>query len=699
MSDNTRFKEEIADYSQKIRVVLGNDEIDSKQIINLFDSIRSVSSITGLTLVYTLTESIINILKNIEINKSGINERIIDTINIVLVYIKEIITAEHTKPDTVSIKKLLVVLNKTASGLDTDIDEAFIIDIVKKKLVQPQDVLESGIDPSRTITMNLKNVDTIMTKVNELIVTQYQLKQKIEKIYSYGRTVDAILTSPDIDVNDIKNENKKLKLLESDVKNSILKFDRSSYQLQDSILSLRMVPIILLTDDIKNTAELLSAKFNKKISVSIVHNRIILDTLILENIKQPVLNSIANCIEHGIESPEERLSKGKNPEGTIKVVATTDNGNINISIEDDGCGVDYKKIVMRAISLFPHKKQVLLQSGIKKLNRLLFIPGITSAEVYTGRGFGLTTTEKHIDRIKGRILLENRANNGVKVTFTVPKSLTTLYGYFVTAGKSPFFIPSIFVSEIIIIDKNEVMDLVTKQAVKLRDDIIPIYPLTGILKGKTPSDSDTLFILITEMYNEKTGIIVDEILYHTSTVYKPLPKNIQSIKGIQGVVFDEEFRIVTIIYIPKIVSMLKEIKNIDYKTRYSTDAIQYKSVLIVDDSPVNREIESIMLKRSKINTDTATDGIDALEKLKESTFHLIITDTAMPRMDGLTFIENCRKIPGYEKTPVIVLSSSKKTQRLDDYIAAGANSIHYKSNFDRDIFLGDIKKLLGISNG
>lgn len=672
---------------------LPDEQVNVTEIKKLFNIIKDTSLKSDFTQVYQLSKAILDLIIGYEYQKKPITRKVFDLIRVLNVYINEYFD-NKAESKTLFIKNITGVIAKISSGVDADIDTAFIKDILQKKGENIEDLLKYRTDPKKEIPIKIKSIDDVITRINELILTQYQLKNEVEKIYEFEKRFMKI-------INDKKNpesELKRIKTIENDIKKYMLKFDRLSFSLQENVLSLRMVPIALLFEKIQVVCEELCVKYGKLLKISVIHNNILIDRMILEYLKVPFMNILTNAIEHGVERLDERIKKGKNKEGLIKIFVAEKNDKINIMIDDDGRGIDYEKILLSVTKSFPHKKRELEKSKSESLNRFLFVDGITSSDE-VNKGFGLSEVARSMAAVKGKVIFRDKGDNGVRFILSTSKSLTTIYGYFVKSGGEKFFVPSLYISEILIIGRDEVMDLVSKQAIQLRNNIVPIYPLTGVLHGKNPSNSEKLFIIIIELYNEITGIIVDEVLYHSSAIYKPLPKNIENIQGIQGVVFDEDFKIVNIIYVPVIVKMVRNIKNIDYKTRYSENTIYYKSVIVADDSEINRDIMVTMLKRNSINVDVAADGIEALEKIKRNNYDLIITDTDMPRMDGMTLVENIKKISEYENIPIILLTSSDNGGSIGSYEDSGISKVHSKSHFDRDSFLEDIRELLGIKNG
>jgi two-component system chemotaxis sensor kinase CheA len=165
-------------------------------------------------------------------------------------------------------------------------------------------------------------------------------------------------------------------------------------------------------------------------------------------------------------------------------------------------------------------------------------------------------------------------------------------------------------------------------------------------------------------------------------------------KLIQGVVFDESFDIITILFIPEVMNRFKRLRNIDTHRRFSSAKREFKRILVVDDSYTTREIEKSILELENYNVTTAVDGIDGLEKLKEQRYDLIITDIHMPRMDGLTLVENLRKDETYQATPIIIVSSDEDPEKRHKFEMAGASSYIVKSEFDRGNLIREVKTLI-----
>jgi len=352
------------------------------------------------------------------------------------------------------------------------------------------------------------------------------------------------------------------------------------------------------------------------------------------------------------------------------------------------------------MELFPSQAEEIRDMSEARLNYYLFLSGFSTKSQVTelsGRGVGLDIVRHNIEAIKGTIGLSSVPDAGTEFSLSLPLSLATIDGFFVLSAGEKFLIPANFVREVITVKKDEVMDILNRRGFVFRNLVVPLHPLSTILgKGDDdPFDREKLRVVVVEVDGEAAGIIVDAIVQYTTLIHKPVPANLGGLRVLQGIVFDENFDIITILFVPELVNRFKRIRNIDTMRRYSASRRENKRILVVDDSQTTRDIERSILELEDYRVETAVDGIDALERLREQRYHLVVTDIAMPRMDGLTFIENMRKLDGYDRTPVIVLTSEADEGRRKAFTEAGASAFLLKSGFERENLVERVKALIG----
>jgi len=665
--------------------------------------------VNNLKIIQSLSEGLVVLIEDLIKNKIDIRSDHVKLFNLSLNYYKIAVEQIDDNALVFSIDNILDAYKNANSNEQIDIDNIYQKDILKDGF--PSDFFESKneIDGSKKVAVSISDIDKIINKLNDIVLNQYQLKNSIEQIGWIETSLMDILNDFDDRSADIKLAAKFKKDLLSnisqirEVKNSfttrISQSERSVFTLQEDILSLRMIPINIINHELQDAVTSLTESSGKKVNVVFNDNKIVIDKFILQKIKKPLEYIIHNSVEHGIETADERISNGKNENGVINIFYKESSGKITISIKDDGRGVNIAALKNNCLEMFPYDTEEISNLSGKELLKYLFRQGITASnnikpDTKKLRGLGLYNVQYNVEKIKGSVVIKSEENNGVEIILEVPKSLTTVSGFFIKAAGEKFLIPATFISEIVYLNREDVIDLLTRFAIKLRSAIIPIYPLSGIIKPEASYERDKLNIIIVEEFGEKIGIIVDEILYHSSVIYKSLPANIERLKPLQGIVFDEEYNIVNILHIPEIISRLKKIRNIEFREKFSEENLKYKNILIVDDSEINRNIQKNVLKELRINIDEAVNGIDALGKIRNKNFDLIITDSEMPQMDGFTFIENLRKEEDYTATPVIALISSGNKSVIDRFHKLNITNVISKELFNRDVFLETVTGLL-----
>ncbi len=557
-----------------------------------------------------------------------------------------------------------------------------------------------------TIRIQVSRIDKIVKLLNNLIIRQFQLRKENEVLAGMERSLQTLGSSgaghkgSSLFSEEMTSLMENLQVLKKSFQEELPQIERNIFDLQEEILSLRMLPLELILGSLGKMVEETAIITGKEISYSTRGTELKLDKFILERLHDPVIHIVRNSVDHGIETPEERKAAGKEAEGRLEIACSSEGGNIVIRIRDDGRGLDYEKIRRRAMEMEPLRREEIEEMDDTALNSYLFRSGFSTKDEITdlsGRGVGLDIVRYNIEKMKGKISLSSKKGEGTEFKLSLPLSLATVNGFFIKSAGEKFLIPAAFVREIVIVHSGEELDLLNRKGYKLRDLIVPLYPLSSIIEGHESDQApkNKSFVVIVESMGEVVGIVVDAVIQYNSLIYKPVPKNLASLKSIQGIVFDENYNIINILFIPEIITRFKRIRGIDTRRRFSSGTREYKKVLVVDDSFSTREIEKSILELEHYDVFTAVDGIDGLEKLKEQRFSLIITDIHMPRMDGLTFLENLRKDERYATTPVIVISSDENQAGQSRFREAGADRFIIKSDFDRGNLLKEVKELIG----
>lgn len=349
------------------------------------------------------------------------------------------------------------------------------------------------------ITVNLSKLDNLVDIVGEIVIAESMVSSN--------------------------NEIKKLNL-ESFTKSS-RQLRKLTDELQDIVMSLRMVPVSGIFQKMKRIVRDMGKELNKDVDLVLIGDETEVDKTIVDGISDPIMHLVRNAMDHGIESTAERISKGKDPKGTIELTASNTGGEIHITVEDDGKGFETERILAKA------KLKGILQKPeneytAKEIYQLLMLPGFSTNETvteYSGRGVGLDVVKSNVEKVGGTVVLDSKQDRGTAVTFKIPLTLAIVSGMQVVVGDSELIIPikniqQSFKAQL----KNVIQNTDGKEMIILRDKCYPIVRLHeffGISTGTTAIE-DGILILV-EAGENKVCLFVDKIIGEQQVVVKPLP--------------------------------------------------------------------------------------------------------------------------------------------------------------------------------
>jgi len=378
---------------------------------------------------------------------------------------------------------------------------------------------EIALQSIRTIKVHTEQLDKLMNLVGELVINKIQLL-KIASEY-------------------------KLETL----KHTLDNIDRLTMELQDVVMRIRMVPVELIFNRFPRLVRDLSRKEGKKVNFIVEGKEIEVDRTILEEISEPLIHLLRNAVDHGIEKPEIRRKKGKNPEGTVKLIAERKRDHVVIRVEDDGAGIDPEKIRKAAV-----EKGIISKSEAEKLEKdqlidMIFLPGLSTSEKVTetsGRGVGMDVVKTKIESFGGNVQIESEIGKGTKITLTLPLSLAIVKAMLIKVANQLYAIPVSLVSEVTSVKKENVRKIGNIDATKFREKVIPIVQLRELLSLPL-SQNDILTTLIINREPVNFGLIVDSVVGLQEIVTKSLYESLRKIEGIGGVTILGDGRVVLIL--------------------------------------------------------------------------------------------------------------------------------------------------------
>ncbi len=470
--------------------------------------------------------------------------------------------------------------------------------------------------------------------------------------------------------------------------------------LQERTLTLRMLPLSTVFDAFYRTVREMAQQFGKNIGLVIEGDETEMDKMIIEKIGAPLVHMIRNSIDHGIELPEERIKLGKPGKGTIRLSAGYEGGNVLIVISDDGNGIYNEKIKEKALKKGFCTEEELASMSESEIRKFIFQPGFSTSAIITdisGRGVGMDVVKKNIiEDMKGSIAIDTEEGKGTTFYIRLPMTLALMRVILVGISGMTFAFPDTYISEIIQVSDSDVIDVVDKRAINIREKLVPVedlYALLGVPQKSGAGENEPL-LLIARLGDERLAMVVDSIVSEEDMVIKSLPSHMKNIKLVSGVIITGSDEVVNVLNVPALFEAAKEIKGAVRRRGASVEKEREIHVLVVDDSINTREIEKSILEAYGYNVTLAGDGVEAFEKAKSFKYDIVITDVEMPNMDGFTLTEKLRMDEEYHDSPIILLTSRDKEEDKRRGIQVGANAYIVKGDFEQSNLLDTVKNLI-----
>ena len=360
---------------------------------------------------------------------------------------------------------------------------------------------------TQTVRVDIDKLDTLMNLMGELVIAR-------------SRIVDTL---------------KKYNIKEVD--ESLAQLSRITLDLQNIVMKIRMVPIAFVFNRFPRMVRDLSKKMGKEVNFIIKGEETELDRTFVEEIGEPILHLLRNAIDHGIESKEERIAKGKPPIGTIVLSARHEGNNVVIEIQDDGRGMDRDRIVKRAIEmgLIDELKASTLPD--EKVFEFLFMPGFSTKEdvsEVSGRGVGMDVVKNVVESLNGSVSIESQKDVGTKVTIRLPLTLAIIQALLVKVNNYVYAIPIANIDSTLMVSKDDIQTVQDKEVIVIRGEVIPIYKLWEVLEIPHETEGEAMNTVIIRIGNRKYGLVVDKLLGQEDIVIKSLGKMFSDVKEFSG---------------------------------------------------------------------------------------------------------------------------------------------------------------------
>ncbi|NJD23405.1 MAG: hybrid sensor histidine kinase/response regulator [Melioribacter sp.] len=631
------------------------------------------------------------------------------------------ITEEDEKEKNVETKTKVV--KKSSEGTKKNI-------LAENSLSADIELVDEKLFRSETVRIPTAKLDPIFLQAEQMIQYKIAAAQRTKELKSINDSIDswkkklgkqAIHSTAEggsklkeiIDWNSERLNELEIKIAEVA---HVLENDQRSLgrMIDDHLESMKnvlMLPISTIVEGFPKFVRDLSRSQGKEVELVIIGKEIEVDKRILEELKDPLIHLVRNCIDHGIKKPDERVRLNKPSSGKVTLsFNATESRHLEIIISDDGIGVDLDKVRSAALKSGMIAKDSLEKISTQEILSLIFQSGITTSQIITdisGRGLGLAIVREKAEKLGGSVSVDSMPNIGTTFRLFLPLTLSTLRGVIVRTGENLFVIPTLYIDRVVRVNCEEIKTVENKETIIIDGKIITTVNLGNVLglvnkvenklnrKNVTADHLNFIQLIILVHADKKIAFEVDEILEEYQILVKELGKQLSRVHNISGATILGSGKVIPVINVPDLMkSALRTDVSFKELSEKETETKKKYKILVIDDSITSRTLIKNIVETAGYIVETAVDGVDAFTKALIGGFDLLVSDVDMPRMNGFELTAKIRKEKKLSELPVVLVTALETREDREHGIDVGANAYIVKSSFDQSNLLEVIKKLL-----
>ncbi|MDI3251209.1 MULTISPECIES: hybrid sensor histidine kinase/response regulator [Pseudomonas] len=474
--------------------------------------------------------------------------------------------------------------------------------------------------------------------------------------------------------------------------------------LYDTALACRMRPFAdVLAGQVRMVRDL-GRSLGKQVRLEIEGEKTQVDRDVLEKLEAPLTHLLRNAVDHGIETPEQRVLAGKPAEGLIRLRASHQAGLLVLELSDDGNGVDLERLRGTIVDRHLSPVETALRLSEEELLTFLFLPGFSLRDKVTevsGRGVGLDAVQHMVRQLRGAVVLEQTAGQGSRFHLEVPLTLSVVRSLVVEVGEEAYAFPLAHIERMCDLAPDDIVQLEGRQHFWHEGRHVGLVAASQLLQrppGQTPSD--TLKVVVIRERDAVYGIAVERFIGERTLVVLPLDDRLGKVQDISAGALLDDGAVVLIVDVEDMLRSVDKLLNtgrlerIARRSQQATEAPR-KRVLVVDDSLTVRELQRKLLLNRGYEVAVAVDGMDGWNALRSEDFDLLITDIDMPRMDGIELVTLLRRDSRLQSLPVMVVSYKDREEDRRRGLDAGADYYLAKASFHDDALLDAVVELIG----
>ncbi|MTJ51475.1 hybrid sensor histidine kinase/response regulator [Anabaena sp. UHCC 0253] len=491
------------------------------------------------------------------------------------------------------------------------------------------------------------------------------------------------------------------------------RFSNLSDRLYRQVIATHMSPFVDRGQSFPRLVRDLSRDLGKQVKLEIIGKSTLVDRDILERLETPLIHILRNAIDHGIESPQERLAMGKPEAGTIRIEVIHRAGMLLISVSDDGRGINMEVLRQEVIRKNHTNPEIAAQLTETELMDFLFLPGFSTANTITeisGRGVGLDIVHSTVKEVGGTLRAVSQPGQGMTLYLQLPLTLSVLRTLLVEISHESYAFGLARIDRVIMLPRSEIIICENQPFFMLNDQPVGLISAHQVLNLAAPNiNQESLPVVVISDGAERNsrsnhinhyGLVVDRFLGECSLVVRPLDPRLGKVPNISAAALMDDGSPVLIVDVEDLVRSITKILSSGQLSQVNQSTHQavtktYKRVLVVDDSITVREMERKLLENNGYKVDVAVNGMDGWNAVRSGDYDLVVTDIDMPRMNGFELTTQIRANTKLKQLPVIIVSYKDREEDRIQGLEAGANYYLTKSSFHDRTLLKAVIDVIG----
>ncbi|HLO85115.1 MAG TPA: hybrid sensor histidine kinase/response regulator [Nostocaceae cyanobacterium] len=552
-----------------------------------------------------------------------------------------------------------------------------------------------------------KRLESITDSFVQLKMAQIELSGLLEKLEGrlkpqhLDRAIDNLVTQA-------RQQASECQRLLSDRQNQLELFYQHSahfaHRLYQQVVTTQMCPFEEKGQRLPRIVRDLARQLKKKVNLQIIGKSTLVDRDILEHLETPLVHILRNALDHGIESPQERLAVGKPETGLISIEVYHRAGKLFITVSDDGRGIEPEFLRQEIVKKKLTNWEMVAQLSEAELMEFLFLPGFTTAEVVTefsGRGVGLDIVYSTVREFGGTLRAVSHPGQGMTFHLQLPLTLSVIRTLLVEIAGEPYAFSLTRIEQVVMLSKSDIQVSENQPFFLLENQPVRLVLAHQVLELATPTvQKDIIKVVVISDRLNHYGLVVDRFLGERSLVIRPLDPRLGKIPNISAAAILDDGSPVLIFDVEDLlISTAKvfssgQISQVHHSAQPAVNKISQR-VLVVDDSLTVREMERKLLENHGYQVEVAVNGMDAWNMIRSGNYQLVVTDIDMPRMNGFELTREIKTDQQLKHIPVIIVSYKDRQEDRLQGLQAGADYYLTKSSFHDDTLLEAVIDLIG----